>query len=545
MVVAPEPDPEPVAAAPEPVVESEPERGARLTAILGLEDDPAQQEQRPWRLDLARAGGHVAVIGAPHSGRSTLLRTIVTSLALTHTPAQVAIYGLDLTGGLQRVGKFPHVGGVATRQHRERLTRLIEELSGTLAVREAVFGSRAIDSMAQFRVMHAAGDVPEIDSADVVLIVDGYGLLRQDFPQLEDPFVDIMVRAASFGLHCVLGMTRWSELRMGHQALFGTRVELRLNDPAESSIDRKLSSLLSADTPGRVLLDSKKFAQVALPVRELVPDDEVGDELEALAERTAMAWAGRRAAPIRLLPLRLSPDELPDQFDEPDVVPIGRRQDTMDFAFWELAGADQHLLVLGDADSGKSTLLRTIASGLMTRFTADELDIAVVDSRGDVAGTIGADYLAAHAHNVTEAASLAIEIAAELERRAGDGDSRARPRDIVLLVDDYHVLSAGGQEPLSPLLRYLPGARDLGLHLVVTRPVAGAAKGMYGQTMQALRDTGSVLLMSGERAEGQLVDRIYPEPFPPGRGRFIRRGVPPHIIQVAETKPVIRAKKPG
>jgi len=199
---------------------------------------------------------------------------------------------------------------------------------------------------------------------------------------LEDPFVDIMVRAASFGLHCVLGMTRWSELRMGHQALFGTRVELRLNDPAESSIDRKLSSLLSADTPGRVLLDSKRFAQVALPVRELVPDDEVGDELEALAGRTAMAWAGRRAAPIRLLPLRLSPDELPDEFDEPDVVPIGRRQDTMDFAFWELAGADQHLLVLGDADSGKSTLLRTIASGLMTRFTADELDIAVVDSRG-------------------------------------------------------------------------------------------------------------------------------------------------------------------
>jgi S-DNA-T family DNA segregation ATPase FtsK/SpoIIIE len=55
--------------------------------------------------------------------------------------------------------------------------------------------------------------------------------------------------------------------------------------------------------------------------------------------------------------------------------------------------------------------------------------------------------------------------------------------------------------------------------------------------MQAMRDTGSVLLMSGERAEGQLIDRIYPEPFPPGRGRFVRRGVPPHIVQVARTKP--------
>ena len=363
------------------VIDSEHEQGPTLTAILGLEDDPAQQEQRPWRLDLARAGGHLAVIGAPHSGRSTLLRTIVTSLALTHTPRQVAIYGMDLTGGLQRIGKFPHVGGVASRLQRERLTRLIEELSGMLAVREAAFGSHAIDSMAQFRALHAAGDIPEIDSADIVLVVDGYGLLRQDFPQLEDPFVEIMVRAASFGLHCVLGMTRWSELRMGHQALFGTRIELRLNDPAESSIDRKLSSLLSVDTPGRVLLDSKRFAQVGLPVLELVGDDAVGDELEALAGRTALAWVGRPAAPIRMLPLQLNPDELPDEFEEPDVVPIGRRQDTMEFAFWDLAGADQHLLVLGDADSGKSTLLRTIATGLMARFTTDDLDIAVVDSR--------------------------------------------------------------------------------------------------------------------------------------------------------------------
>ena len=41
--------------------------------------------------------------------------------------------------------------------------------------------------------------------------------------------------------------------------------------------------------------------------------------------------------------------------------------------------------------------------------------------------------------------------------------------------------------------------------------------------------------MSGERSEGQLVSRIYPERFPPGRGRFIRRGATPHIIQVAST----------
>ncbi|WP_421741758.1 hypothetical protein [Cellulomonas sp.] len=97
------------------------------------------------------------------------------------------------------------------------------------------------------------------------------------------PFVAILQSAASYGMHLVLGLTRWSELRMAHQSLFGTRLELRLNDPSESSIDRRLSETISDQAPGRVLLDDKRFAQVALPVLDVVPDDDVGAELELLA----------------------------------------------------------------------------------------------------------------------------------------------------------------------------------------------------------------------------------------------------------------------
>src|SRR5699024_2305147 len=62
-----------------------------LSVVMGLVDDPAHQAQDPWRLDLTRAGGHVAVIGAPQTGRSTALRTLAVSLALTRTPRDVAI----------------------------------------------------------------------------------------------------------------------------------------------------------------------------------------------------------------------------------------------------------------------------------------------------------------------------------------------------------------------------------------------------------------------------------------------------------------------
>jgi len=520
------------------VVDQADRGGVGLSAVIGLVDDPARQAQEPWRLDLTRSGGHVAVIGAPQSGRTTVLRTLASSLALTATPRQVAVYGMDLTGGgLARIEGFPHVGGVATRAHRERLVRLLEELTGMLRQRETVFRERGIDSIAQLRAWHAEGRVPELPAAEVVLLVDGYGQLRSDFPELEDPFVSVLQRAASFGIHLVLGLTRWSDVRMAHQSLIGTRIELRLNDPADSSVDRKLSATITPETPGRALLDDKRFGQIALPVLDAVADDAVGVELEELAARTAASWSGPAAAPIRLLPTVVDPSDLPDRFDEPEAVPIGLRQDTMEAALWELTADEPHLLVLGDTRSGKSTLLRTLAIGLQDRFTADEVTIAVMDVRGQVPDVVGEDYLAAHARSPQQARGLAASIAAELEKRpTRDERTRSREPRIVLLVDDHDVIAAGGVDPLEPLLPFLPSARDLKLHVVLTRPVAGAGRAMFQQSLQGVRDTGaSTLIMSGERSEGPLVGRVHAERFPPGRGRLVRRGQAPFIVQTALT----------
>jgi S-DNA-T family DNA segregation ATPase FtsK/SpoIIIE len=39
--------------------------------------------------------------------------------------------------------------------------------------------------------------------------------------------------------------------------------------------------------------------------------------------------------------------------------------------------------------------------------------------------------------------------------------------------------------------------------------------------------------MSGERSEGQLLPQVYAEQMAPGRGRVVRRGERPRIVQVA------------
>ncbi|MDN5724536.1 MAG: type VII secretion protein EccCa [Propionibacteriales bacterium] len=523
-----------------------------LVVPLGLLDDPARQRQQPWLLDLGRAGGHHAIIGAPGTGRTTFLRTVVTSLALSRTPREVSIYGMDLTGaGLRRIEGFPHVGGIATRAHPDRLHRLVEELNGMLAIREAVFRDRGIESPAMLRAEHAAGRIPELVAAEVVLLVDGLSVLRDDFEELEESLMDLLQRGGSYGIHLVLAMTRWNELRIVHQPMIGTRFELRLNDPLDSTIGRKLNAVLKLDQPGRVITDDERFAQIALPVLADTGEAGLGAAVEYLAEQSAASWKGAVAAePIRLLPTHLDPNDLPDALTEPDAVPYGLRQDTMEPALLDLRTTDQHLMVIGDQGSGKTTLLRTVIRGLVERHTAEELVIAVMDLRGQVAAEVPDDYLGGHATTAGLAHGLSSAIATELSERvdsanAASGDGRPTPESrqalargprIVVVADDYDILDASTIDPLEPLLPFLASARDLRLHVVISRPVAGIDRAMFGHGLSTLRDTGgSVFLMSGERSEGQVVPGVYAEPMVPGRGRLLRRGGKPHVVQVAET----------
>ena len=510
-----------------------------VSVPIGIVDDPAQQRQDPWLLDLTLGGGHVSITGAPQSGRTNFLWTLATSAALCLPPSRLAFYGIDATGGgLSRLSGLPNVGGIATRGDRERMRRVVEEIVTMLDTREQVFSRHRIDSLDVLRSRHAAGQIPELASADVVLLVDGLGLLRSDFEELEDSLDDILRRGSGLGVHAVMTLSRSNELRMAQQPLVGTRLELRLNDPADSLIARKLSKTLRADVPGRVLTPDQLFAHTALPIADDTDTSHgVGTALEELAERIANGWSGERPAPVRMLPEAIDPADLPDGEEEPDLLPLGLFQDTMTPINLDLVGRDPHLLVLGDPGCGKSTVLRGVIESLVERHTPDELVIAVYDMRRTTADACPESYLGGHATSAALAEGLSASIAQELERRSAAmsaGQEPDGPR-IVLVVDDYDILAAGNSNPLAPVIPYLSSARDLRLNVALTRPVAGSSQAMYDQLLQALRNTGATgLLMDGERSEGIVLAGMRAEHLRPGRGWWIRRGGRPRLAQVAD-----------
>nr|WBO78851.1 type VII secretion protein EccCa [Streptomyces sp. SBE_14.2] len=519
-------------------------RGGPLRIPLGTLDDPARQRQQPWELDLTLAGGHLAVIGGPQSGKTTLLRTLALSLALTHTPYDVAVYGLDLVGGgLAALAGLPHVGGIAGRADHERAARTVAEVRAMLAQREELCRAHGIDSVDQLRRLRAEGRLPELGATDIVLLVDGFGALRDEFAELDDAVSDLLKRGAGYGIHVVAGMLRWNEVRIAAQSMFGTRIELRLNDPADSSIDRKLSDTLTPDVPGRALTDGKLFAQVALPRIDSRPaKDDLGAALEATVRTVRASWHGDVAPPVRVLPARLPVTALPEH-EDPARIPLGVDQDALAPVLLDLTGADQHLLILGDNECGKTNLLKLITRRLVARHTDKELVFGVYDPRRGLRGVVPEPYRGGYAHNTKLAAALSSGIATELEKRlpeTADPDapvtgepSFTGPR-IVILVDDYEILTAAGQQPLAPFLPYLSSAQDIGLHFVVARRVSGAARALFEPFLTSLRETGATtLVMAGERSEGQLFPGLYASRQPPGRGTLVRRGRPHQLIQTA------------
>ncbi|MEU9371710.1 type VII secretion protein EccCa [Streptomyces avermitilis] len=518
-------------------------RRGPLQVPLGVLDDPTKQWQGQWYLDLTVAGGHAAVIGGPQSGKTTLLRTLALSLSLTHTPQEVGIYGLDLVGGgLQALSGLPHVGGVAGRADRERAGRTIDSVRGMLNQREELFRIHHIDSLEQLRDLRAAGRLPELASTEIVLLIDGFGALRDDFEELDDAVVDILKRGGGYGIHVVAGMLRWNDVRIATQSQFGTRVELRLNDPSESSIDRKLAETLAPEEKGRILTDGKLFAQVALPRTDGLPDKaDLGAVLERTARTIRATWTGEVAQPVRVLPHILEPQLLPGPATEPRRVPIGLDQTQLAPVLLDLFAHDQHLVIMGDSECGKTNLLKVIADGLIERYSEDELVFAVMDPRRGLRGAIPEEYRGGYAYNSKLCAGLSAGIATELEKRLPDesadsedlepGSWGSGPR-IVILVDDYDVLTTAGQQPLAPFIPYIPSAVDIGLHFVLTRRVAGAARGLYEPLLQGLRESGaSALVMAGDRSEGQLFPGVYATQQPSGRGVLVRRGEPNRLIQ--------------
>lgn len=523
------------------------DHAAPLTVPIGLVDCPFEQRRDLFTVALGGAAGNVAVVGGPRSGKSTTLRTLMLALAAGHDPREVQFYGVDLGGGaLAAMSELPHTGAVAGRQDAELIRRIVAECESLVRARELRFRRGGIESMTQYRRRRAAGDaVTEADPyGEVFLVVDGWAVLRRDFEHLEPSITALAVQGLSYGVHVVLTASRWADLRPALKDQLGTRIELRLGEPAESEMDRKRARQLGDGPPGRGLTREGRETVIAVPRLDGRPGTEdLGAALSAAAETLRTRYAQRSAPPIAALPTLVRRRDIAGAESSTRVI-IGLGEGdsgaaTVDF------GAQPHLIILGDVECGKTAALRALCTGLIADNPPDAVQLLLVDFRRTLLGVVESDHLAGYA--MAESA-LAAALPALLDRLAarmpGPGVTQQQLRtrswwsgpELYVVIDDYDLVAGGAA--LTPLLACLPHARDVGLHVIVARRSGGAARAMFDPLLSRLRDLGAMgLMMSAGPEEGVLLGSVRPSVLAPGRATLITRGAADQLIQVAWTDP--------
>jgi len=521
-----------------------------LTVPIGVVDRPFEQRRTSLIADLSGAAGNVAVVGAPQTGKSTVLRTLITALAVTHEPSMVQFYCLDFGGGaLASLRDWPHVGSVAGRADPQLARRMISQLEAVNRSRATLFRDHRIESMAHYRQLKANRD-PLCDSfGDVFLIVDGWAGLQRDFEMVETSVTTLAAEGLSFGVHVVISASRWAEIRPALRDQIGTRIELRLGDPADSELDRRRAAQVPEGKPGRGLSHDGLQMVVALP---RLGDDSSSNLVDAdarLGEMLRCRHDGPTAPPTALLPEWIDQHSVVERADGLDAgVLIGVEENelssvTIDFA------QQLHLLILGDSECGKTAALRTMCRELVRTTTAAQSQLFIVDMRRSLLGVVEpqSGLLGGYLASADGVGEVMPRISEQLRRRMPPSNTtpaQLRNRswwsgpDIYVVIDDYELVCAAAGNPLAPLSEVLPHARDVGLHLLVARRSGGAARAMYEPLLAGLRDAGCMaLLMSGNPDEGLTVGSVRLSPMPAGRGTLITRRDGPQVVQVGWSPP--------
>lgn len=524
-----------------------------LTIPLGIVDLPLEQRREILEFDLAGANGHMAVVGGPLTGKSTALRTLVMALSLTRTPQEVQFYIMDFGGGTFTAFEgAPHIAGVATRDREEVVNRMLAEIEGILADREAYFRENRIDSIATYRSGRAQGRFDD-GYGDVFLVVDGWGSLKTDFDELDIRIQQLMGRALTYGVHLIASSQRWADFRQQVRDLVGSKLELRLGDAGDSQIDRQAQEGIPEERPGRGIDVDAHHVLVALPRSDGDHDPQtLGEGVPATIEAIRSSMPAGPGPRLRLLPTRIGPSELvampeaaaPVAGAAPLVLGI---EETRLGPLLFHPRKESHLHLYGDSQSGKTAFLRSLVREIVRTNGPKQAQIFAVDIRRSLLGEIPEAYLAGYMTTREEAESQLRDLVGYLKGRLpGDQVTTDQLRnrswwtgaEVWVLIDDYDLVATRSGNPVAVLQPLMAQAQDIGLHIVVARRMGGASRAAFEPVVQSMMEFGATgILLSGSPDEGAVLGRIKPMKSVPGRAQVVSRDDGRRVAQLVWTDP--------
>ncbi|CAM5680577.1 hypothetical protein SBADM41S_06071 [Streptomyces badius] len=317
------------------------------------------------------------------------------------------------------------------------------------------------------------------------------------------------------------------------------RLELRLGDPMDSELDRKVAANVPAGVPGRGQTPEKLHFMAAVPrIDGINSDSDLSEATAAMNQEVTRHWTAPPAPAVRLLPRELPASELPAGYAVPERgIAFGIDENNLEPVYLNFE-QDPFFLAFGESESGKSNLLRLIIKQLTERYDGDSCKLFVIDNRRSLLDVTPRSHLAEYipmSNNMEHHMTALYDL---MKRRTPSADVTAQElRDqswwqgptVYVVIDDFDLVATSSGNPLAPITEMLPFARDVGVRFIIARSSAGASRALYEPFLQRMIELGAQgLMLSGDPGEGDIMGNVRPRPMPPGRGIFVtrRRGNP-------------------
>ncbi len=394
-----------------------------------------------FQLDLHQKfqGPHGLVAGMTGSGKSEFIITYILSLAVNFHPDEVAFILIDYKGGglagafdnPDRGVKLPHVIGTITNLDGAAIQRSLLSIQSELTRRQRIFNrvksvsNEGTMDIYSYQRLYRAGKVQE-PLPHLFIISDEFAELKQQEPEFMENLMSIARIGRSLGIHLILATQKPAGV-VNDQIRSNTkfRVCLKVQDKSDSMDMLNRPEAVELKETGRFYLQvgyNEYFAlgQSAWCGMEYEPQEEVVVQLDSSVEvldqmgrticatKPAVKKAGAGKTQLVAIVEYLSALAKEAGIEErslwkpalPAYIPytslsntprqhiasslralIGLTDDPemqMQEPLWVDLG-NSNLLILGESQSGKTSLVQTLLYDVVTNFSPDEVNFYLFD----------------------------------------------------------------------------------------------------------------------------------------------------------------------
>lgn len=387
-------------------------------------------------------GPHGLVAGMTGSGKSEFVITYILSMAINYHPDEVAFILIDYKGGglagafedaVSGV-KIPHLAGTITNLDGSAVNRALISIQSELRRRQAIFnearrisGQGTVD-IYKYQKMYRSGLVGE-PVPHLFVVSDEFAELKAQQPEFMSQLISAARIGRSLGVHLILATQKpsgvvddqiWSNsrfrvclkvqeradsmemlkrpdaaelretgrfyLQVGFNELFELGQSAWCGAPYQPS-DRiqknRDESIEVIDNLGHVLLEAKKqeaagrdsgVSQVVSIVKylsDLAQEEKIGTRQLWLPQIPELIYLDELVKKYGWSPKPLELEPIIGEYDDP----ANQAQGLLTLPFTR----EGNTLLYGSTGSGKNTFLNTVLAGLLQNYTAEQLNVYIMD----------------------------------------------------------------------------------------------------------------------------------------------------------------------